>query len=125
MECQARELVNVLLVQIIGRVDHTTAPAFESTLLPLLNGCSGEGKKALLDLSGVSYMSSAGLRVLILAVKQCRQQGSEIVLAALQPFLQDVFRISRLDMVFTVFKTVPEALEAISPEAALIYGGRL
>src|SRR5918996_2293223 len=115
MECQAQEMANVILVRVTGRVDHTTANAFEHALLPLLDGCSGEGKKALLDLSDVVYMSSAGLRVLILVAKQCRTQKGEIFLAALQPLLQEVFRIGRLETVFKVFKTVREALESISP----------
>jgi anti-anti-sigma factor len=87
-------------------------------LLPLLDDCSGEGKKALLDLSGVVYMSSAGLRVLTLAAKQCRKQNGEIVVAALQPLLQEVFRIGRFELVFKVFTTVREALEAIAPADA-------
>lgn len=121
MECRAQELANVILVQVTGRIDHTTAKAFENVLLPLLDGCSGEDKKALLDLNGVGYMSSAGLRVLILAAKQCQKQNGEIVIAKLQPLVQEVFRIGRLDTVFKVFKTVGEALEAISPAAALAY----
>jgi anti-anti-sigma factor len=121
MDCQAQEIANVILVRVAGRIDHTTAKAFEDTLLPLLVGCSGEDEKALLDLSGVVYMSSAGLRVLILAAKQCREQCGEIVVAALQPLLQEVFRIGRLETVFKVFKTVREGLEAISPAAASAY----
>jgi anti-anti-sigma factor len=122
MECQAQEIANVILVRVAGRIDHTTAKAFEEALLPLLDGCSGEGRKALLDLSGVVYMSSAGLRVLTLAAKQCWKQNGEFVVAALQPLLQEVFRIGRLETVFRVFKTVPEALQAISPAAASAYG---
>lgn len=121
MDCRAQEIANVILVRVAGRIDHTTAKAFENALLPLLDGCSGEGKKALLDLSGVAYMSSAGLRVLILAAKQCREQYGEIVVAALQPLLQEVFRIARLEMVIKVFKTVRDGLEAISPAAAAAY----
>ena len=121
MKCQAQEIANVILVRVAGRIDHTTAQAFENALLPLLDGCSGEGKKALLDLSGVVYMSSAGLRVLILAAKQCGKQYGQIVVAALQHLLREVFRIGRLDMVFKVFKTVREGLEVISPAAAAAY----
>jgi anti-sigma B factor antagonist/stage II sporulation protein AA (anti-sigma F factor antagonist) len=66
-------------------------------------------------------MSSAGLRVLILAAKQCQKQNGQIVIAELQPLLQEVFRIGRLETVFKVFKTVREALEVISPAAALAY----
>jgi len=121
MECQAQEIANVILVRVTGRIDHTTAKAFENALLPLLDGCSGEGQKALLDLSGVVYMSSAGLRVLTLAAKQCRKQNGEIAVAALQPLLQEVFRIGRLETVFKVFRTLREALEAIAPAAASAY----
>jgi anti-anti-sigma factor len=121
MDCRAQQIANVILVRVAGRIDHSTAQVFEDALLPLLDGCPGEGKKALLDLSGVVYMSSAGLRVLILAAKQCRKQYGEIVIAALQPLLQEVFRIGRLEMVFKVFKTVREGLAAISPAAASAY----
>jgi anti-anti-sigma factor len=123
MECRAQKIVDVLLVQSTGRIDHTTARAFEEALLPLLGGTAGEGQKVVLDLSGVTYMSSAGLRVLTLAARQCRQQHGVIVIAALSPLLQEVFRISRFDTIFTVCKSVSEALEALSPTAASAYSG--
>jgi anti-sigma B factor antagonist/stage II sporulation protein AA (anti-sigma F factor antagonist) len=120
--CTIQEIANVLVVQVHGRIDHTTAKAFENELLPQLDGCTGEAKKILLDLSNVAYMSSAGLRVLTVAAKQCRQQNGDIVVAALQPLLQEVFRISRFDTIFKIFKTVKESLEEISPAAASAYG---
>lgn len=123
MECKMREVANVILVRVEGRIDHTTGKDFENALLPQLDGCTGEDKKAVLDLGGVTYMSSAGLRVLTLAAKKCRQQKGDIVIAALQPFLQEVFRISRFHTIFRVFETVQEALETISPAAASAHGG--
>jgi len=68
-------------------------------------------------------MSSAGFRVLVLAARQCRQQQGEIVLAALQPDLQEVFRIVHFDVLFKVLATVGTALEHLSPMAAALYGG--
>lgn len=121
MEVKAQEIANVLIVQVVGRIDHTMAHDFEQTLLPRLSGCTGDTQKALLDLSGVAYMSSAGLRVLMLAAKQCQKQHGEMVIAALQPFLQEVFRISRFDKIFRVFTTVQTALDMISPAAAASY----
>lgn len=117
MELHTQEVANVLLMRAEGRVDHLTAKEFETALLLQLRECSGETKKALLDLSGVTYMSSAGLRVLMLAAKQCQTQHGVIVLAALQPFLQEVFRISRFDTLFKVFETVEAALETLTPAA--------
>ena len=122
MESTTQQLANVVLIRIAGRIDHITAKAFEEALMPQLDGCTGEVKKVLLDVSGIVYMSSAGLRVLIMAAKQCQQQQGEIVIAALPPLLQEVFAISRFDRVFTIFPTVPAALEAISSAAAVAYG---
>jgi anti-sigma B factor antagonist len=124
MECKIHNIANVVLIEIEGRIDHGTAPAFGSALLPHVDGCSGEAKKLLLDFSKVTYMSSAGLRVLMIAVKGCRKQDGRMVLAGLQPTIQEVFRIGRFDMVFEVFPTARDALVAISPAAAAVYGDR-
>jgi anti-anti-sigma factor len=123
MECTAQRIANVVLIRVVGRIDHTTAKAFDAALSPHLNGCTGEAQKVLLDFSGVDHMSSAGLRVLMIAAKQCRQQQGELVVAALQPMIQEVFKISRFDLVFKIFPTVRAALEAISPAAAAAYDG--
>ena len=123
MELQTQDIANVRLIHIAGRIDLTTAQSFQDLLLPQLSNCTGETKKALLDLSGVHCMSSAGFRVLVLAARQCQQQQGEIVLAALQPDLQEVFRIIHFDVLFKVFATVGAALEHLSPTAAALYSG--
>ena len=122
MECKERKLANVVVIEVEGRIDHGTAPAFGSALLRHIDGCAGEDKKLLLDLSKVTHMSSAGLRVLMIAAKGCRKQGGKLVLAALQPTIQEVFKIGRFDIVLEIYPTVSEALAAISPAAAALYG---
>ena len=123
MELQTQDMANVRLIHVEGRIDHTTAPSFQGLLLPKLTDCTGETKKALLDLSGVHYMSSAGFRVLVLAARQCQQQKGEIVLAALQPDVQEVFKIIHFDVLFKMFTTVHAALDYLSPTAASLYSG--
>lgn len=124
MECKVQNLANVVLIEVEGRIDHGTAPAFGSALFPHVDACTGENKKLLLDLGKVTYMSSAGLRALMIAAKGCRKQSGKIVLAALQPAIQEIFKIGRFDMVLETFPTVRQALAAISPEAAALYGDR-
>lgn len=124
MECKVQNFANVVLIEVEGRIDHGTAPAFGSALLPHVEGCADENKKLLLDFSKVTYMSSAGLRVLMIAAKGCRKQSGRIVLAALQPTIQEIFKIGRFDMVLETFPTVREALVAISPAAAALYDDR-
>jgi anti-anti-sigma factor len=124
MELRTLDISNVALIQVAGRIDHTTAKDFENRLLPQVAGCAGETKKILLDFSEVTYISSAGLRVLMIAAKQCKKQNGKMVLAALQPMIQEVFQISRFDTVFEVFSTVKAAMEAISATAAAAYRDR-
>ena len=116
-----KNLANVLLVTIDERIDHLSAPGFEAELLPHVEGCAGEVKKLLIDCSRLNYISSAGLRVLMIAAKKCRKQNGKCVLAALQPPIQEIFRISRFDLVFETFPSVRAALEALSPAAAALY----
>ena len=124
MECKVRDIADVTLIQVEGRIDHTTAKSFEDALSSHVAACIGGDKKLLLDFSGVTFISSAGLRVLMISAKQCRKQNGKMVLAALQPVIQEVFQISRFDTLFEVFPTVRAALEAISPAAASAYDGQ-
>lgn len=121
MESRVEQIANVVIVRIAGRIDHSTAPAFGAALLPQVESCVGDERKLVVDLAQVNYLSSAGLRVLMIAAKGCRKQNGKIVLAALQPTVHEVFRIGRFDMVLETFPTVRAALNEISPAAAALY----
>ena len=71
----------------------------------------------MLDLAGVDYVSSAGLRCFMLAEKQAKSQGGTIVVAAMQPVVNEIFEISRFTLVFKTFPTVRDALAKVSPAA--------
>lgn len=117
----AKSLANVLLISVDERIDHLSAPTFEAELMPYVEDCKGEVKKLVIDCRRLSYISSAGLRVLMIAAKKCRKQEGKVALAALQPSIQEIFRISRFDLVFDIFPSVRAALEALSPQAAALY----
>ena len=123
MQVTAVRHADVLVVSVTGRIDYMNAEDFKSALQPHLANCAAGGDRVVLDLSRLEYVSSAGLRVLMIAAKRCRQQNGKMVLAALQPTIQEIFRISRFDTVFEVFPSVRAALEAISPAAAAAYEG--
>src|ERR1700746_234619 len=113
MEFKVKEIANVSLIEVVGRIDHTTAKALEDALAPHLANCTGEDRILLLDFSAVTFISSAGLRVLIIAAKQCREQNGQIFFVSVQPMVHEVFQISRFDTVFEVFPTVRVALQMI------------
>src|SRR6266403_1508697 len=71
----------------------------------------------VLDFAGVEYISSVGLRVLMLASKQAKSQRGALGIAALQPAVREIFDISRFTMVLDVFPSVREGLARLSPKA--------
>ena len=123
MEFSSQQFADVTLIQVEGRIDHKTAKDFENALKPYLDECvAGEHKKLLVDLGGVDFMTSAGLRVLMIVAKTCDKQRCEVVVAALQPIIEEIFKITRFDLVLKIFPTVKSAFEALSPTAAAVYG---
>jgi anti-anti-sigma factor len=124
MEITSRQIAGVTMIQVHGRIDHRTATDFENALKAHLNPClAGEYGKLLMDLGGVDFMTSAGLRVLMIATKTCDKQKWDIAVAALQPGIREIFKISRFDLVLKIFPTVKSALENLSPDAAAQYEG--
>ena len=102
----------------VGRVDHRSAADLEAALAPLLAMCEAGRAALVLDFSGVEYISSVGLRVLMIAAKQMRAQQAKLSVAALQSVVAEIFTISRFDKVLVVCATLEDAL-AHSSDAAL------
>ena len=115
-----RILGDAVLVSTAGRVDLSNADAFRESLERSL----ANTKSALIvDLSRVDYISSAGLRSLMIAYKAGKAQGKTLAIAALQPLLLEIFTISRFNLVFPLFDTVRAAVEKLAPGEAGKLGG--
>ena len=110
MELSSRQLGLVRILEVFGRLDHAHAKAFEAALAPHLVDCSGQGHAVLLDFSHVVYISSVGLRVLLLAAKQVKAQQGCIAIAALTPVVTEVFQVSHFNLVLKVFPDVAGAV---------------
>ena len=72
-----------------------TRHAFAGALAPHVAACNGEGTPIVLDMSGVDYLSSVGLRALMIAARKVKAQGGRMVVAALTPLVLEVFQIGR------------------------------
>ncbi len=105
-------IVKILAPQ--GRIDHAHSDAFETALAPHLLQCKDEGGSIVIDFSGVEFISSVGLRVLMLAAKQVKAQQGKIALASLTPVVSEIFQVSRFNLVFNVFLNADEAVKALS-----------
>ena len=112
---------DVLVLSPEGRIDHGNSEDFRSELSPFIERCTKDGERIVLDLTAVDYISSAGLRCFMLAEKQAHAQGGTIVVAAMQPVVQEIFEISRFTLVFETFATVGDALARFSTVAFNAY----
>ena len=106
---------NVVVVAPAGRADLTGSAALESALAPLWARADVSG--LVLDFAGVPYISSVGLRVLMIASKALRARGARIAVAAMQPVVAEILEICRFNAVVEVFPAVDAALDAMSPAA--------
>jgi anti-sigma B factor antagonist len=120
----AVRFADVVVVAPQDRLDHANAEAFSAALEPYLADCRAGGVHLVLDLSALRYVSSAGLRCFMLAAKQAKAQGGEVVVAGMQTVVREIFEISRFTLLFRVFPDVGAALDALSPRAAQAYRGR-
>lgn len=99
-----------LILMPEGRIDHASADIFSAQLAPFIAECRHGGTPLIFDFSGIEYVSSIGLRALMLAARQVAAQGGFIAVASLTPMVKEVFEVSRFNLVLKTFVTVDDAL---------------
>ena len=89
-----------------GRIDEATANAFSERLAAEVQAAPG---LLVIDLAGIEYMSSRGLRALTLAQRKGAETGAIITLARPNRIMREILAISRYDMIFRVSDSIEEA----------------
>jgi len=97
---------DITMVKVKGRVDSDTAPELDTTLEKLL---SGGKNKIVLDMQSMDYMSSAGLRSLVKALKGAEGAGGSVHLAAVSKDFEGVLLTVGMMQMFKMFSTSEEA----------------
>ena len=97
MDIKCNREGDTLTVNVIGRVDTSTAPDFEK----FINENIGDAANLVLDLTDMSYTSSAGLRVLLKAQKMMNQRGS-MKLVGVQDTVMEIFEITGFSDILTI-----------------------
>ena len=97
----------VSIITLTGRIDATTASSFETSCRELLD--SG-AKKVVVDLGGVEYISSAGLRVILTMVKASKAAAATLAFCS----MQSIFKISGFSSMLPIYATRDEAVSALS-----------
>lgn len=113
MQLPIREQSGVQVVAVSGRIDHAVAEAFNRALEPILANCVQGQAAVVLDFSDVAYISSAGLRVLMMASRHAKSQQGSFAIAALTPLVQEVFTISRFNLIVPCYASVDAACKVL------------
>lgn len=93
----------------VGRIDSSNAAAAEADVLAKIEAGPPQ---MIIDLSQLDYVSSAGLRVLLLAAKTCRAKGGKAVIQQAAPAVAEVLKISGFDKIIPLFASRDDALRA-------------
>ncbi|MFT7838836.1 anti-sigma factor antagonist [Saccharothrix sp. BKS2] len=101
----------VVVVAVSGEIDMLTAPQLRADVLPRLDA----GDTVVLDLSGVSFLGSAGLAVLVEASQHGKRRGSAFRVVAVERAVIRPLAATGLGEVFSVFESVDRALGADEP----------
>ena len=108
MDITTRTQNGVTIVAFAGSLDSTTAPLAQQALDKIL---AGGGRKIVVDFTGLDYVSSAGLRVLLGTAKKVG--AGALRLFGLNETVAEVFQISGFSTILAVFKTEAEAVERL------------
>ena len=102
----------VNVVRISGRLDATTYEAAQPVILEALDqGADG----MILNLASLDFVSSAGLRTMLIVWKQAAADGKRIAMVDVQPAIYKIFKIAALDKIFRFFDNEGEAIRELWP----------
>lgn len=114
MEFQKKDESGVTVARVAGYIDTSEITAFSSSLLQLIQE---GGDKILLDLSGVNYLGSAGLRLLMIAHQEAVKKGANFILCSAKKEIMDLIHIVHFEQCLAIYATKTEALQAFTNPA--------
>lgn len=110
MKIAHQEKEGIICFQIEGRLDANSAPEAETQVKGAL---SQGGQRLLFDLSKMDYISSAGLRVILMAVKELRNKKGQVVLCGLTPYVKEIFDVSNFSSIIPITESVESGLRQL------------
>ncbi|MDH3217051.1 MAG: STAS domain-containing protein [Candidatus Krumholzibacteria bacterium] len=111
----AKKNEDVSVIKISGYIDTTTARELESALANLL---AKGNYKIVLDLSGVTYISSAGWGIFIGEIKEIRNHGGDLKLAAMVGDVFEVFQLLEFQSILEAYPSTQDAREAFAKSSS-------
>lgn len=110
MEIQIKTIEQATEVDLAGDIDGKTAPIAQEQIVPQIR----EGSRLLLEMTRVTYMSSAGLRMLLSVYRQATAKNARIVLVGLSEEIKDTMTTTGFLSYFATCDTLEAGLETLS-----------
>ena len=111
MEIMTEREGGVLIARTADRIDGLNARAFEDALQAAISDCD---RAVVLDLGQLTYISSAGLRVILLIAKMLQRQDGDLAVCSLSGSVREVFQISGFDRIIQTHESQEEAIAALT-----------
>lgn len=99
------------ILQVAGRLDTNTVSILERALMRAM---ATGAKSIVLDMSQVGYVSSSGLRVLLVARREAKERKGNVVLCSLTPQVRDVFDMVGFTSLFDIRDTLDQGRKAVA-----------
>jgi anti-sigma B factor antagonist len=109
LELSDRTVDDVTVVDLEGKMNTGTSPDADAYLSQLISGGSNH---LLLNMGGIDYISSSGLRVVLSTGKKLSASGGKLAFCNLNPSVGEVFRVSGFNSIFQVFESEQDALNS-------------
>lgn len=109
MEIETTTLGNCTVVTLKGRLVFDTSEAASERLMEIAENY----QRIIIDMSKCTYVSSSGLRVLLLLGKRAKQLGEKMVLAKLTDDVQDIMEMTGFGSIFSCYGNLSAALDAV------------
>ncbi len=108
MELTEQKTDQCIIIGIVGRLDTTNYTVLEKKLMDL---AENHHDKILVECSKMDYISSSGLRILLMALKKITLLKGKFALCCLQENIQEIFEISGFTSIFEIYSSREEALK--------------
>jgi anti-sigma B factor antagonist len=114
MEIIHNLIEDIPVLFVSGKIDAVTSKDLETALIGLID----QNKKFLIiNMEKVEFLSSSGLRVLMASLNKLKHRDGDLLLAALQPFVKDVFFLTGASRFFSIYPNQGEAINSLQAQS--------
>ncbi len=105
MKITNEKISELLIIHTEGRLDAITSVEFEKEVMPMIQQSE---HPVLIDFGKLEYISSAGLRTVLILAKETKKSNNSLALCSLNETILEVFRISGFDTIVSIYPTIEE-----------------